>query len=86
MERNIRNSAKALIIRDGKMLVSKIYEDGETYYVMPGGGQEVDELLSDTLKRECAEEMGILIEPKSLVFVVEGVTGPYTPQNCGLRS
>ncbi len=75
MERKIRNSAKALIIRDGKMLVSKIDENGEIYYVMPGGGQEVDELLSDTLKRECAEEMGILIEPKSLVFVVEGVTG-----------
>lgn len=75
MERKIRNSAKALIIRDGKMLVSKIDEDGEIYYVMPGGGQEVNELLSDTLKRECAEEMGIQIEPKSLVFVVEGITG-----------
>ena len=75
MERKIRNSAKALIINDGKMLVSKIDDNGEIYYVMPGGGQEVEELLPDAVKRECAEEMGILVEPKSLVFVVEGVHG-----------
>lgn len=75
MDRKIRNSAKALIIRDGKMLASKINDNGEVFYVMPGGGQEVEELLPDTVKRECAEEMGILVEPKSLVFVVEGSHG-----------
>jgi len=75
MERKIRNSAKALIIHDGKMLASKINENGDAFYVMPGGGQEVEELLLDTVKRECAEEMGILVEPKSLVFVVEGLYG-----------
>jgi len=75
MERKIRNSAKALIIKDGKMLVSKINDNGEIYYVLPGGGQEVEELLPDTIKRECAEEMGILVEPKSLEFVVEGLHG-----------
>lgn len=73
MERKIRNSAKALIIHDGKMLVSKINDNGEIFYVMPGGGQEVEELLPDAVKRECVEEMGILVEPKSLVFVVEGL-------------
>jgi 8-oxo-dGTP pyrophosphatase MutT (NUDIX family) len=75
MERKIRNSAKALIIRDGKMLVSKIDDNGEVFYVMPGGGQETDELLPEAVKRECAEEMGILVEPRSLVFVVEGLQG-----------
>jgi hypothetical protein len=39
MERKIRNSAKALIIHDGKMLVSKINDNGEIFYVMPGVGQ-----------------------------------------------
>ncbi|HWT74159.1 MAG TPA: NUDIX domain-containing protein [Mobilitalea sp.] len=75
MERKIRNSAKALIIRDGKMLASKIDDNGDVFYIMPGGGQEVEELLPDTVKRECAEEMGIIVEPKSLVFVVEGLHG-----------
>lgn len=75
MERKIRNSAKALIIKDGKMLASKINDNGDIFYIMPGGGQDVEELLPETLKRECAEEMGIIVEPKSLVFVIEGLYG-----------
>lgn len=75
MERKIRNSAKALIIKDGKILASKINDNGDVFYIMPGGGQDAEELLPDTVKRECAEEMGIVVEPKSLVFVVEGMRG-----------
>jgi len=75
MERKIRNSAKALIIKDGKMLASKINDKGDVFYIMPGGGQNTEELLPDTVKRECAEEMGIVVEPKSIVFVVEGLHG-----------
>lgn len=75
MERKIRNSAKALIIKDGKMLASKINDNGDFFYIMPGGGQDTEELLQDTVKRECEEELGIKVEPKSLEFVVEGLRG-----------
>lgn len=75
MERKIRNSAKALIIKDGKMLASKINDNGDIFYIMPGGGQDTDELLQDTVKRECEEELGIKVEPKSLEFIVEGLRG-----------
>lgn len=75
MERKIRNSAKALIIKDGKMLASKINDNGDVFYIMPGGGQDTDELLQDTVKRECEEELGIKVEPKSLEFIVEGLRG-----------
>lgn len=75
MERKIRNSAKALIIKDRKVLASKINDNGDVFYIMPGGGQDSDELLPDTVKRECAEEIGIVVEPKSLEFVVEGLRG-----------
>jgi 8-oxo-dGTP diphosphatase len=75
MERKIRNSAKALIIKDGKMLASKINDNGNIFYIMPGGGQDTEELLPDTVKRECEEELGIEVEPKSLKFIVEGLHG-----------
>jgi 8-oxo-dGTP pyrophosphatase MutT (NUDIX family) len=75
MERKIRNSAKALIIKDGKMLASRINDNGDVFYIMPGGGQDSEELLPDAVKRECAEELGIEVEPKSLEFVVEGLHG-----------
>lgn len=75
MERKIRNSAKALIIKDGKMLASKINDNGDIFYIMPGGGQDIGELLTDTVKRECEEELGIEVQPNSLEFVVEGLHG-----------
>lgn len=75
MERMIRNSAKALIIKDGKMLAIKIKDENEEWYIMPGGGQETEELLSNTVCREVAEELGINVETKELVFVIEGVHG-----------
>ncbi len=75
MERYIRNSAKALIIRDGKMAAVKLEEDGDVWYIMPGGGQETEELLPDAVCREAAEELGLRVEAKELVFVVEGLHG-----------
>lgn len=75
MERKIRNSAKALIIKDGKVLAIKINDGNEEWYIMPGGGQETEELLQDAVCREVAEEMGIKVEVKDLAFVVEGVHG-----------
>lgn len=75
MERKIRNSAKALIIKDGKMLATKIIDNDEVFYIMPGGGQESEETLEEAVRREVEEEFGLLVEPKSLEFVIEGVTG-----------
>lgn len=75
MTRQIRTSAKALIIKDGKMLAIKIKDGEEEWFIMPGGGQEAEETLPETLKREVLEEMGVLVEVKDLVFVIEGVHG-----------
>lgn len=75
MEREIRNSAKALIIKDGKMAAVKIRDAGEEWYIMPGGGQESDETLKETVLREVSEELGIAVKCNDLLFVVEGVHG-----------
>ena len=66
MKRTIRNSAKALIIKD----------KNEEWYIMPGDGQESEELLEDTVCREVAEEMEIEVTPKELGFVIEDVGDP----------
>ena len=75
MERVVRNAAKALIIKDGKMLAIKISDTKEFWYIMPGGGQNSEELLTESVCREVAEEMGIQVAVKDLVFVVEGLHG-----------
>lgn len=75
VKRVIRNAAKALIIKDGKMLAVRISDGGEEWYIMPGGGQEAEELLPEAVCREVAEEMGLQVKVGDLVFVVEGLHG-----------
>lgn len=75
MERVIRNAAKALIIKDDKMLAIKISDGKEEWYIMPGGGQDTEELLPEAVCREVAEELGLQVEVKDLVFVIEGLHG-----------
>lgn len=75
MERMVRNAAKALIIKDGKMLAIKLKDEQDEWYIMPGGGQDVEEILPETVCREVAEELGLQVEAKDLVFVIEGVHG-----------
>ena len=75
MERMVRNAAKALIIKDGKMLAIKLKDKQDEWYIMPGGGQDVEEILPETVCREVAEELGLQVEAKDLVFVIEGVHG-----------
>lgn len=75
MGRVVRNAAKALIIKDDKMLAIKIGDGKEEWYIMPGGGQDVEELLPDAVCREVSEELGLHIEVKDLVFAIEGLHG-----------
>lgn len=75
MKGEIRNSAKALIIKDGKMAAIKIRDAGEEWYIMPGGGQEPEETLYEAVCREVLEELGIVVECNELLFAVESVHG-----------
>lgn len=52
MTSGIRNSAKAIIIEDGKILFTKNKTENGLFYLLPGGGQEHDETLVEALKRE----------------------------------
>lgn len=73
--REIRTSAKALIIRDGKMAAIKISDSREEWYILPGGGQNEEETLEQAVCREVAEELGIEVSCRDLLFVIEGVHG-----------
>ncbi|EJW17932.1 NUDIX domain-containing protein [Paenibacillus alvei] len=67
----IRNSAKAIIIQDEKVLLTKNKDHEGFFYLFPGGGQEHGEQLSEALKRECVEEIGCNIRVYDLAFVRE---------------
>lgn len=67
----VRNSAKAIIIRNSKLLCIKKNDPNGYYYVLPGGGQEKNETFIETLKRECIEELGAKINVLKLKYIRE---------------
>jgi 8-oxo-dGTP pyrophosphatase MutT (NUDIX family) len=67
----IRNSAKALIIKDGKLLATKNEDDWGVFYLLPGGGQEAGENLREALARECMEEISARVEIGDILLVRE---------------
>lgn len=75
MSREIRTSAKAVIIQNGKLLAIKISDGKEAWYILPGGGQDCEEILPEAAEREVGEETGIEVSCKDLLFVIEGVRG-----------
>lgn len=74
-ERIIRNSARAIITKDNKVLLIKNTEAGKDYYVLPGGGQEVGENLAQTVVRECEEEANVEIAIGDIICVIECIEG-----------
>ena len=66
----IRNAVRAVITRDGSVLLQrKIDDSGTERYALPGGAQEQGECLTDALQRECEEEIGARVEIIDLIFV-----------------
>ena len=69
--RPIRSCAKAIIVRDERILTVKYSDEGGEYYALPGGGQLHGETLPATLLRECREELGVTVVSLGLRFIRE---------------
>jgi ADP-ribose pyrophosphatase YjhB (NUDIX family) len=69
--RHIRTAARALVIREGKLLAIKMRDKTGIFYILPGGGQRHGETLQEGLVRECREEIGTEVEVGDLLYVRE---------------
>ena len=69
--RPVRNSAKAIIVKDSRLLAIKNRDADGDWYCLPGGGQEPGETLTEALRRECLEEVGVEVMVGPLRFVRE---------------
>jgi 8-oxo-dGTP diphosphatase len=67
----LRNSAKAIIIRDGCLLAIRNTDPEANWYILPGGGQRFGETLDEALKHECLEETGASVSVCRLRLVRE---------------
>jgi len=68
----IRNAARALVIREGQILLLRKQGGGRPErFALPGGAQDAGESLIDALNRECVEEIGTPVDAIELVYVAD---------------
>ena len=70
----VRNSAKAIVMHEGKILLNRCVSRFGEYYALPGGGQRTGEMLNETVKRELLEETGYAVTPLRLSGIYERIS------------
>lgn len=67
----LRNSAKGVIVHEGRVLLTRCVDQTGDWYCCPGGGQEPGESLADAVRRECMEETGAVVNVGEMLCVLE---------------
>lgn len=63
----IRCRPAILIVENNHILLMKYVYGNHTIYNFPGGNLEGEELMVDTLARECEEELGVEVEVGKMI-------------------
>lgn len=66
-----RQAVRAIVIKEGQLLVMHRNKFGTEYETLPGGGVEVGEAPDMAVVRELAEETSVVIGDHRLVFIEE---------------
>lgn len=67
----MRQAVRAIIVRDGYLLVIHRNKFGQEYFTLPGGGIDPGETAEQALYRELQEETGITVANPRLVITEE---------------
>lgn len=70
----MRVEVRAVILIDGRLVVTQETRQGEPHAALPGGGVERWETCHQALVREVLEETELVIEPGALLYVAEVVS------------
>jgi len=70
---NIRIRVAGVIISEDKVLLIAHKKNGDVYWLLPGGGVDYGESLTEALERELYEELNIKIDVKDIAIVSDSI-------------
>ncbi len=79
----MRVKVRAVIMKNGKLVVSRERRRRVEHILLPGGRVQDGESIHDALVREVAEETGLDVVPKRLLYIAE-VIGSYREHDLNL--
>ncbi len=71
-----RNTGRAIIMHQGKIVLIERWRPGKHYFSIPGGGIEPGESSVDAAVREVYEETSLIVRPNRLLYEMRD--GPIT--------
>lgn len=66
--RHLKNTARGIVVHDGKLLLMERWRDELHYFSIPGGGIEPGETPEETVVREIAEETTVTVKVQRQVL------------------
>lgn len=76
-----RSRSVAIVVRDGRILLEKVFYFGRYFYTVPGGGIEDGETPAEAAIRELKEECnvdGTIVRPLAVQYKPEGDGAAYS--------
>lgn len=70
-----RNTARGLVIHEGRILLIERWRDGLYYFSIPGGGIEAGEKPENTVRREIYEETSLDVAVERKVYEMPALDG-----------
>jgi len=70
---DIRIRAAGILVQDEKILLVRHEKNGNSYWLLPGGGVEFGETVEEALVREFQEEVGLPIRVGALALVHDSI-------------